>query len=181
MRQLPIFPYRHQYSIFGASELNFCVRYEYRWILTAIITAMVYIVSLNTGISILFSVESLLHRKYITFISPCQLIFLYSALAKSSFRQGSISILPSISFLRDQALDLLVSVSSIHYCTYTSDLSTSSSSRGLTILWYGISYLEVSFTLRCFQRLSAPHFATLLCRWHDNRCTIGAFIPVLSY
>ncbi len=133
MRQLPIFPYRHQYSIFGASELNFCVRYEYRWILTAIITAMVYIVSLNTGISILFSVESLLHRKYITFILSCQLIY-HSALAKSSFRQGSISILPSISSLRDQALDLLVSVSSIHYCTYTSDLSTSSSSRGLTIL-----------------------------------------------
>ena len=45
----------------------------------------------------------------------------------------------------------------------------------------GISYLEVSFTLRCFQRLSHPHFATLLCRWRDNRCTIGAFIPVLSY
>ena len=180
MRQLPIFPYRHQYSIFGASELNFCVRYEYRWILTAIITAMVYIVSLNTGISILFSVESLLHRKYITFIFSCQLIY-HSALAKSSFRQGSISILPSISSLRDQALDLLVSVSSIHYCTYTSDLSTSSSSRGLTTLRYGISNLEVSFTLRCFQRLSQPHSATLLCRWRDNRCTVGAFIPVLSY
>ena len=45
----------------------------------------------------------------------------------------------------------------------------------------GIPYLEVSFTLRCFQRLSAPHFATLPCRWRDNRCTIGAFIPVLSY
>ena len=100
MRQRPIFPYRHQYSIFGASELNFCVRYEYRWILTAIITAMVYIVSLNTGISILFSVESLLHRKYITFIFSCQLIFLYSALAKSSFRQGSISILLHLSFIK---------------------------------------------------------------------------------
>ena len=45
----------------------------------------------------------------------------------------------------------------------------------------GIPYLEVSFTLRCFQRLSAPHFATLPCHWRDNRCTIGAFIPVLSY
>ena len=45
----------------------------------------------------------------------------------------------------------------------------------------GIPYLEVSFTLRCFQRLSNPHFATLPCRWRDNRCTIGAFIPVLSY
>ena len=45
----------------------------------------------------------------------------------------------------------------------------------------GISYLEASFTLRCFQRLSQPHSATLLCRWRDNRCTVGAFIPVLSY
>ena len=32
-----------------------------------------------------------------------------------------------------QALDLLVTVSSIHYCTSTSALSTSSSSRGLTL------------------------------------------------
>ncbi len=86
-----------------------------------------------------------------------------------------------ISFYRDQALDLLVSVSYTHYCASTSDLSTLSSSRGLTIFQYGISYLEASFTLRCFQRLSQPHSATLLCRWRDNRCTVGAFIPVLSY
>ena len=45
----------------------------------------------------------------------------------------------------------------------------------------GISYLEASFTLRCFQRLSHPHFATQLCHWRDNWCTIGASIPVLSY
>ena len=43
------------------------------------------------------------------------------------------------------------------------------------------SHLRESFTLRCFQRLSRPHLATLLCRWHDNRCTRGASIPVLSY
>ena len=43
------------------------------------------------------------------------------------------------------------------------------------------SHLRGSFTLRCFQRLSRPHLATLLCRWHDNRCTRGASIPVLSY
>ena len=84
-------------------------------------------------------------------------------------------------FLREQALDLLVSVSYKHYCSSTSDLSTLLSARGLTTLRYGISYLEASFTLRCFQRLSHPHSATLLCRWCDNRCTVGAFIPVLSY
>ena len=64
-----------------------------------------------------------------------------------------------------QAFDLLVSVSSIHYCTSTSDLSTSSSSRGLIDLLSGISYLEGGFTLRCLQRLSRPDLATRLCTW----------------
>ena len=40
---------------------------------------------------------------------------------------------------------------------------------------------EVSFPLRCFQRLSRPHLATRLCHWRDNRSTRGAFFPVLSY
>jgi len=40
---------------------------------------------------------------------------------------------------------------------------------------------EVSFPLRCVQRLSIPHLATRLCRWHDNRSTRGVFLPVLSY
>ena len=64
-----------------------------------------------------------------------------------------------------QAFDLLVTVSSIHYCTSTSALSTSSSSRGLTNLRYGISHLEGGFTLRCLQRLSLPDLATLPCSW----------------
>ena len=64
-----------------------------------------------------------------------------------------------------QAFDLLVSVSCIHYCTSTSDLSTSSSSRGLIDLLSGISYLEGGFTLRCLQRLSRPDLATRLCTW----------------
>ena len=68
--------------------------------------------------------------------------------------------------LLGHALDRLVSVSSIHYCTSTSDLSTSSSSRGLTSLCYGISHLEGGFTLRCLQRLSRPGLATLPCIWY---------------
>ena len=43
------------------------------------------------------------------------------------------------------------------------------------------SYLRGSFTLRCLQRLSRPYIATQLCRWHDNWCTRGMSIPVLSY
>ena len=47
MQQQPIFPDRLQSSIFGASELNYCVRYENRWDLTANVTAMVYLGSLR--------------------------------------------------------------------------------------------------------------------------------------
>jgi hypothetical protein len=45
----------------------------------------------------------------------------------------------------------------------------------------GSTRFEVGFPLRCLQRLSRPHIATLLCRWRDNRSTRGASIPVLSY
>ena len=45
----------------------------------------------------------------------------------------------------------------------------------------GRTSFEGGFPLRCFQRLSLPHIATLLCRWRDNRSTRGASIPVLSY
>ena len=45
----------------------------------------------------------------------------------------------------------------------------------------GRSHLQASFPLRCFQRLSLPHIATLRCHWRDNRYTRGASTPVLSY
>ena len=38
MLALPIFPVSHPTSIFGACELNFCVRYGNRWIPFAIVT-----------------------------------------------------------------------------------------------------------------------------------------------
>ena len=83
--------------------------------------------------------------------------------------------------LLDQALDLLVSASYIRYRTSTADLSTSSSLRGLTNLRCGSLILQGGFTLRCLQRLSRPHFASLLCPWQNNSFTRGASIPVLSY
>ena len=92
----------------------------------------------------------------------------------------SCSILP-LPRLVGQALTRLVTVSSMHYCTSTSDLSTLSSSRGLTSFRYGISHLEGGFTLRCLQRLSLPDLATLPCTWRCNRYTSGPSIPVLSY
>ena len=81
----------------------------------------------------------------------------------------------------DQALDRLVSASYICYHTSTADLSTSSSLRGLTYLRSGSLLLQGGFTLRCLQRLSRPHFASLLCPWQNNSFTRGASIPVLSY
>ena len=79
-----------------------------------------------------------------------------------------------------QALDRLVSSSSTHCCASADDLSPGSPP-GVLLLSDGSLILEVGFTLRCLQRLSHPHFASLLCRWHDNSCTSGASIPVLSY
>src|SRR4029078_6198484 len=51
----------------------------------------------------------------------------------------------------------------------------------LGALRLGIHDLEVSFPLRCFQRLSVPHIATRRCHWHDNRNTSGPSTRVLSY
>ena len=61
-----------------------------------------------------------------------QIIFLWSQVSSAlSMLLIPIpySLIPSF---QDQALDRLVSPSSIHYCTSTDDLSTLSSSRGLT-------------------------------------------------
>ena len=45
----------------------------------------------------------------------------------------------------------------------------------------GRTRFEGGFPLRCLQRLSRPHIATLQCGWRHNRSTRGASIPVLSY
>ena len=93
--------------------------------------------------------------------------------------QFPIFPLVSTQFL-DQVLDRLVSSSSIRCRTSTDDLSPGSPP-GVLLLSNGTLLLEVGFTLRCLQRLSRPHFASLLCRWHDNSCTSDASTPVLSY
>ena len=100
-------------------------------------------------------------------------------LAKNQSLQFSLWSHLILSFL-DQVLDRLVSSSSIRCRTSTDDLSPGSPP-GVLLLSNGTLLLEVGFTLRCLQRLSRPHFASLLCRWHDNSCTSGASTPVLSY
>ena len=106
-----------------------------------------------SSLEILGFTPSKLNTRYIiailpSFVNTFFLLFIFFFLA-----------LPNLG----QALGLLVLVSSIHYCTYTSNLSTSLSSRDLTHLRFGISYLEGGFTLRCLQRLSRPYLATQLC------------------
>ena len=64
-----------------------------------------------------------------------------------------------------QALDRLVTVSSMRCRTSTSALSTWYSLRGLTSSGEGISHLGGGFTLRCLQRLSLPDLATLPWDW----------------
>ena len=100
--------------------------------------------------------------------------FLHLAKPVSNFPFGLNSI------LLDQVLDRLVSSSSKRYRSFTDDLSPGSLP-GVLLLSNGTLILEVGFTLRCLQRLSHPHFASLLCRWHDNSCTSDASTPVLSY
>src|SRR5450830_1924664 len=83
---------------------------------------------------------------------------------------------------RDKPYGQLVSVSLMHYCTSTPDLSTSWSRTTLQrAQGSGKSHLKASFPLRCFQRLSLPDLATRQCHWRDNRYTRGLSTPVLSY
>ena len=108
---------------------------------------------------------------------PSESLLRPSKLYRRNYLQTNLS---SLAFL-NQALDGLVPVRSIHYCTYTPGLSTLSSSRRLTDLCHERSHLGVGFTLRCFQRLSCPDVATQRYAWRHNWYTIDPSTPVLSY
>ena len=145
-------------------RLNFCVRYGNRWIPQAIITGNSIQVWYRFALA-RFTAPSKPHRIDLESGLNFQLLF---------------RVVTMVGFL-DQALDLLVSPSYIRYRTSTDDLSTSSSLRGLTNFRCGSLILQGGFTLRCLQRLSRPHFASLLCPWQNNSFTRGASTPVLSY
>ena len=152
IRRRPTLPGRVQPSTIGAEGLNFCVRDGNRWNPFAITTGN------------LFSRSSL--SRYpdncTALKGLCQLLRLSLSFLKSSPRPISISKLT-------------------HYYAYTADLSPGSLPGVLLSYRDGSLILEVGFTLRCLQRLSLPHFASLLCPWQNNSCTSGASIPVLSY
>ena len=132
------------------------------------LTAECSAIELSRIISLKFYIPSKPHTDYNIFLPFCK---------HPTGRNLIFPLLPS----SGQALDRLVTVSSMHCCTSTPTLSTSSSSRGLTSLKNGISHLEGGFTLRCLQRLSLPGLATLPWLWQTNRYTSGPSIPVLSY
>ena len=188
-------------STIGVKELNICVRNGNRWDLFAIISAMVIstraypcvytfffvlIYPLYQGFirTFFFNLRLGKINNYIANFCKSLHISFFSFRARKNrrfiYRKDFVYLSSSLILLRSSPRPISIG-QLLHYCIYTSDLSTWLSSRGLTSLCCGIPYLEASFTLRCFQRLSQPHSATLLCRWRDNRCTVGAFIPVLSY
>ena len=152
IRRRPTLPGRVQPSTIGAEGLNFCVRDGNRWNPFAITTG-----NLFSRSSLSRYPDNCTAPKGLLPTARLSLSFL-----KSSPRPISISKLT-------------------HYYAYTADLSPGSLPGVLLSYRDGSLILEVGFTLRCLQRLSLPHFASLLCPWQNNSCTSGASIPVLSY
>ena len=105
--QRSILPGSHPPSTFDAKELNFCVRDGNRCGLFAIVTKQI--------------------NKFDIIIIP-QMDYN----CKNKVTQNSIKFLTVCTLPLDQDLGRLVPVSSIHYCTSTSGLSTRSSTGGLT-------------------------------------------------
>ena len=160
---MPYSPTKRIRSTIGAGGLNFCVRNGYRCDPSAIITRKAFFRLFSLSLS-----SSLLPKDSLK-TTQCITYFPYLPTLHS--------FLPYLG----QALDLLVSVSSMNHFTYTPDLSTRSSFWCLTSSRNGKSHLKVRFALRCFQRLSIPDLATQLCLWRDNWFTSGLSNPVLSY
>ena len=152
--QLPILAF----AIVGVYVLNFSVRYGKRYFHEAIITITFFFCSLF----ILF---------YTFFIFYLLIMFFKNMIMRLSHPKIIIKIKSSC--YQYQSAQIVANLPPLAYrrCSLQRHL----------LYTYGKTHLEVSFTLRCFQRLSIPHIATLRCNWRYNRYTIGASIPVLSY
>ena len=133
MLALPIFPGSRPPSIVGANELNFCVRDGNRWTLIAINTNYV-----DANFVLLASVTLLSHCSEISLTTlhllsnsnPLRWVLNWGYkiypenwtwMNRILSRFATSSLLP---LFQGQAFGLLVSVSLMHYCTYTPDLST---------------------------------------------------------
>ena len=150
-RQRLYLPGRVQPSTSSAEGLNFCVRDENRWIPFAIVTGIV-------------ECSSHTHNCIVSF--PFSLEN-YQTLHKSIDLRTS--------------LDLLVSVSSMPYSTYTPDLSPRSLQGVSHIFIQGYLILRWVSRLDAFSVYPVQTSLPSCAAWRDNWCTIGLFIPVLSY
>ena len=153
IRRRPTLPGRFQPSTISVLRLNFCVRDGNRWIpLFSSASALASLALCScfsfpsaslafpshpqnrTGSLSLCSVRPRL--PFATRFDILQIISTVSGFVPRSRILLSLLLFPVHSslfpYFQDQALDRLVSPSSIHYCTSTDDLSTLSSSRGLT-------------------------------------------------
>ena len=155
MLALPIFPGRRQPSIVGRSELNFRVRDGNGWTLALISTNFV-------GTDLRLAPSGVLHPENRTMQMDGGVRLRLPAYCRSSPRAISTGQLHTLPCFHLLPIDQIV---------YLGPYSIKDER----------SHLRGSFTLRCFQRLSRPYIATQLCRWHDNWCTRGTSIPVLSY
>ena len=138
IRRRPTLPGRFQPSTISVLRLNFCVRDGNRWIPQAIVTgnqsgfgslccrALCFRLSASAFLTSFQRFRSGLRT--LKTAQVASLRFARPRLPAAPLRHSSSLFL----FLQDQALDRLVSSSSIRYRTSTDDLSTLSSSRGLT-------------------------------------------------
>ena len=147
MRQRPTLPGRLQPSTIGVLRLNFCVRNGNRWNPQAITTAMgeLFYVGFSTPAFAFASVfppgafpaPSQLHMSFRSrslhhfFLRPLHAsgalwLRRCTGLRPLSRLVAHFRVLPLLvlSNQLNQAIDLLVSSSCIHYCTSTDDLST---------------------------------------------------------
>ena len=157
IRRRPTLPGRFQPSTISVLRLNFCVRDGNRWIPQAIVTgkeqgsrpSLPRSLAQSVGFRLPDCLQRFRSRLRTLKTAQVRFRFALSDQDLASLLTSTFFALPSLhasalastfiscsasskSSLLDQALDRLVSPSSIHCCTSTDDLSTLSSSRGLT-------------------------------------------------
>ncbi len=183
-RRRPNLPGRCQPSTFGAKRLNFCVRDGYRWCPLAIVTGILRVRAFALPLGSTCASPRLLRPRFgfrlRTFKTAQWKVDLQSPFS-ISLACASLSLPARFLAYRFRSSCRPISIGKLPDCSaFTADLSPDRLS-GVFVLAYWNLLLEVGFTLRCLQRLSTPHFASQLCRWHDNCCTRDASTPVLSY
>ena len=127
-----------------------------------------------------------------------RLYFLISILCNFIPNEAKLALGNAGHFLND-GLDIFVSYR--RFCPEFSDNENNQAERAIStgklhalprfhirpidvVVFHGSSgrnCFEAGFPLRCLQRLSIPHIATLHCGWRHNRSTRDVFTPVLSY